>query len=85
MVKAVTGVHPSVYLPESLTMLSLLAILCPPLAVLIVAGLRPAAATFGLCLLGVIPGVRRARVVVDRYTVERRYDAVMRRLERSAA
>ena len=66
-------------------MLSLLAIVCPPLAVLLVAGGRAAAANCGLTLLGVLPGIRHARDLVERHTVERQYDAVMRVLERSAA
>ena len=66
-------------------MLSALAIVCPPLAVLIVAGRGAAAANVGLTLLGVVPGIRHARELVERHTVERRYDAVMRVLERPAA
>ena len=66
-------------------MLPILAIACPPLAVLIVAGGRAAAANCGLTLLGVLPGIRHARDLVDRYTVERQYDAVMRVLEGPAA
>jgi hypothetical protein len=40
MVKIGTGVHPSVFLPERRAMLSILAIACQTLAVLIVAGGR---------------------------------------------
>jgi uncharacterized membrane protein YqaE (UPF0057 family) len=66
-------------------MLSFLAVICPPLAVLVVAGRAQAAANAGLTLLGVVPGVRHALAAVERYRVERRYDSVMRVLERSAA
>lgn len=61
-------------------MLPALAIFCPPLAVLIVAGRRAAAANAGLTLLGILPGIRHARDLVERHTVGRRYDAVMRAL-----
>lgn len=66
-------------------MLPILAVVCPPLAVLVVAGGRAAAANLGLTLLGIVPGVRHARELVERYTVERQYDAVMRVLEGPAA
>ena len=67
-------------------MLLLLAILCPPLAVLLAerSGSRTAA-NLGLTLLLYVPGVVHALSVVERHDVGRRYESVMRVLERRAA
>lgn len=67
-------------------MLSLLAILCPPLAVLLAekSGSR-AAANLGLTLLLYFPGLIHALSTVERCDVGRRYESVMRVLERRAA
>lgn len=62
-------------------MLALLVILCPPLAVLLTSGVAPAARNFGLTLLLYLPGVFHAHSAVERYRVNRRYDALMRLLE----
>ena len=67
-------------------MLLLLAVLCPPLAVLLAekSGSR-AAANLGLTLLLYFPGLVHALSTVERCDVGRRYEAVMRVLERRAA
>ena len=62
-------------------MLPLLVIICPPLAVLLTSTPSRAAANLGLTALGYIPGVIHAWATVDRYTVNRRYDSLMRALE----
>jgi uncharacterized membrane protein YqaE (UPF0057 family) len=62
-------------------MLILLVVLCPPLAVLVAAGPTEALKNCGLSLLFYFPGVFHARSVVDRYRVNRRYDALMLLLE----
>ncbi|MBN9122078.1 MAG: YqaE/Pmp3 family membrane protein [Planctomycetes bacterium] len=62
-------------------MLVVLVLLCPPLAVLLTASPSSAAKNFGLTLLCYLPGVLHARREVERYTVSRRYDALMRLLE----
>ena len=62
-------------------MLTLLVILCPPLAVLFTAPPSSAAKNFGLTLLFYIPGVLHARRAVEQYTVSRRYNTLMRLLE----
>ena len=62
-------------------MFAVLVILCPPLAVLCTAGPSDAAKNVGLTLLLYIPGVLHARAAVARYTVNRRYEALMRVLE----
>jgi uncharacterized membrane protein YqaE (UPF0057 family) len=66
-------------------MRSLLAVLCPPLAVLASGTPSQAAANAGLTLLLFVPGVLHALSVVDRYNVERQYESVFRALERVAA
>ena len=66
-------------------MLFLLAIICPPLAVLATGTPRRAAVNVGLTLLFYFPGLFHALNVVDRHTTVRRYDAVMRQMERQAA
>lgn len=62
-------------------MLTVLVILCPPLAVLLTASPASAAKNCGLTLLFYVPGVLHARREVERYTVSRRYDTLMRLLE----
>jgi uncharacterized membrane protein YqaE (UPF0057 family) len=62
-------------------MLTALVILCPPLAVLLTAPSSSVAKNLGLTLLLYVPGVLHARRVVESYTVNRRYDALMRQLE----
>ena len=66
-------------------MLSLLVIVCPPLAALATETPTRAAGNLGLTLLGYFPGMLHAWGAVERYNIERRYDAVMRALERRAA
>jgi uncharacterized membrane protein YqaE (UPF0057 family) len=67
-------------------MLSLLAILCPPLAVLVAerSGLRTAT-NLGLTLLLYFPGLFHALSTIERRDLGRRYETVMRVLERRAA
>lgn len=59
-------------------MLSLLAVVCPPLAVLLVGGPNRALANVGLTLLLYAPGMVHALVVVDRYHTDRRNATLMR-------
>lgn len=59
-------------------MLSVLAVVCPPLAVLLTAGPRRAAANTGLTLLLFAPGVLHALGVVGRYHTDRRNRTLMR-------
>jgi uncharacterized membrane protein YqaE (UPF0057 family) len=67
-------------------MLFLLAIICPPLAVLVATGSPSrAAANCGLTLMFYFPGLFHALSVVDRHTTARRYDNVMRQMERVTA
>lgn len=66
-------------------MLSLLAVLCPPLAVLAIGSRSEAIANLGWTLLFFIPGVVNALAVVDRYATARRYESVMRAMEHAAA
>jgi uncharacterized membrane protein YqaE (UPF0057 family) len=63
-------------------MLNVLAVVCPPLAVLATGTPARAAANLGLTLLLYVPGVLHARSVVEQRSLERRYDAVMQALER---
>jgi uncharacterized membrane protein YqaE (UPF0057 family) len=65
-------------------MRSLLAVLCPPLAVLASGTPSQAAANVGLTLLLFVPGVLHALSIVDRYNAERQYESVFRALERVA-
>ncbi len=66
-------------------MLTVLVILCPPLAVLLTAPASHAVKNLGLTLLLYIPGVLHARAAVEQYTVTRRYAALMRLLEDRAS
>jgi len=67
-------------------MLSLLAVVCPPLAVLATerSGSR-VATNLGLTLLLYFPGLFHALAAVERHNVGRRYESVMRVLDRRAA
>jgi uncharacterized membrane protein YqaE (UPF0057 family) len=64
---------------------SLLAIICPPLAVLASGTRTQVVLNTGLTLLLFIPGIIHALSIVDQYNVERRYENVMRALTQSAA
>jgi uncharacterized membrane protein YqaE (UPF0057 family) len=66
-------------------MLSILAVLCPPLAVWATGKPSRVLANLGLTLLGFLPGVLHALAEVERHTVGRRYESVMRALERQRA
>ena len=66
-------------------MLSVLAIVCPPAAVLVVGGPSRAMGNLGLTMLLYVPGMLNALSTVGRHNLERRYDAVMRALEARAA
>ncbi|HSQ55978.1 MAG TPA: YqaE/Pmp3 family membrane protein [Gemmata sp.] len=61
-------------------MTTLLAIVCPPLAVLATGTPSRAAANLGLTLMGFVPGVVHALRVVEQYSLESRYASVMRAL-----
>jgi len=63
---------------EAQTVLTLLAILCPPLAVLATGHHRKAAVNLGLTTLLYVPGVVHALNAVDQYNVERLSAAYMR-------
>jgi uncharacterized membrane protein YqaE (UPF0057 family) len=63
-------------------MLNVLTVVCPPLAVLATGNPARAATNLGLTLLLYVPGVLHARSVVGQRSLERRYDSVMRALER---
>lgn len=62
-------------------MLAVLVIVCPPIAVMLTAPASLAAKNLGLTLLLYVPGLLHARATVERYTVQRRYDALMNVLE----
>jgi uncharacterized membrane protein YqaE (UPF0057 family) len=62
-------------------MLALLAIVCPPLAVLATDSRSRAAANLGLTLMGYFPGMFHAWGTVEKHSIERRYEMVMRALE----
>ena len=66
-------------------MLAVLIVVCPPLAVLLTAPASHAVKNVGLTLLLYVPGVLHARAAVERYTVRRRYDALMRVLDDRSA
>ena len=66
-------------------MYAVLVVLCPPLAVLLTAGPSGAAKNVGLTLLLYVPGVLHARAAVEKYTVARRYEAMLRAMDQSAA
>ena len=62
-------------------MLAVLVVVCPPLAVLLTAPSSSVAKNLGLTLFFYIPGVLHARRMVESYTVNRRYDHLMRILD----
>ena len=62
-------------------MLSVFVIICPPLAVLLASTPRQAAANIGLTLFLYIPGVLHARAAVEKYTVARRYETLIKLLD----
>ena len=66
-------------------MLTVLVLICPPLAVLLTATPSRAAANLGLTLLLYVPGVVHAWATVDRYAAHRQYESLMRALERNGA
>lgn len=61
-------------------MLTLLALACPPAAVLVVDGPRHARLTLARTLLLYLPGARDALAAVERYSVAKRYQPVLERL-----
>ena len=65
-------------MPGVRVMLYILAILCPPLAVLAVGRPSQAAANVGLTLALYVPGLVHALGAVDRHAVERRNEALLR-------
>ncbi|MBM3979267.1 MAG: YqaE/Pmp3 family membrane protein [Planctomycetes bacterium] len=65
-------------------MLTVLSVLCPPLAVLLTAPTSRAAKTAGLTLLLYVPGMLYARAVVEEYRVRRRYAHMLRLLDARA-
>ena len=66
-------------------MLPVLAVCCPPLAVLATGRPGQAVLNAGLTLLLFVPGVLHALSVVDRHQTERRNEALLRAVELSAA
>lgn len=59
-------------------MLRFLAVVCPPLAVLLTGQPSQAAANVFLSLLLYVPGLYHALTVVDRHLTDRRNEALMR-------
>jgi uncharacterized membrane protein YqaE (UPF0057 family) len=66
-------------------MRSLLAILCPPVAVLASGTRSQALANAGLTLLLFVPGVIHALGIVEKRQVERQYQALFQAMDRLAA
>ncbi len=66
-------------------MRSLLALVCPPIAVLATGSRSELAANTALTLLFFLPGVVHALGVVDRFTTARQYASVMRAMEPTGA
>ncbi len=66
-------------------MLSLLAVVCPPLAVLAAGSRTQAAKNTLLTFMLFVPGVIHALGVVERRTVERQYASVFSAMDRIAA
>jgi uncharacterized membrane protein YqaE (UPF0057 family) len=62
-------------------MRNLLALVCPPLAVLVMGSPLRAATNLGLTLLLYVPGMLHARSIIEQSTLEKRYNSVMLRLE----
>lgn len=65
-------------------MRSLLALVCPPLAVLACGARNRVARNAGLTLCLFVPGVVDALGVVDRYNTERRFESLLRAMDRAA-
>ncbi len=63
-------------------MLTLLAILCPPLAVLATGNASSVATNLRLTMLLFVPGVLHALSEVEKHTLSRRYQSVIIELER---
>jgi uncharacterized membrane protein YqaE (UPF0057 family) len=63
-------------------MLNVLAIVCPPLAVLATGSKSSAATNLGLTMLLYVPGMLHARSVVEKRNIEQRYNSVMEAMER---
>jgi len=66
-------------------MRSLLAIICPPLAVLASGTPSQAAKNAGLTMLFYVPGLIHALQIVEKHTVERQYEAIFQAMDRIAA
>ncbi len=66
-------------------MRSLLALICPPAAVLATGSRADLATNVALTLLFFLPGVVHALAVVDRSTTARQYHSVMQAMERAGA
>jgi uncharacterized membrane protein YqaE (UPF0057 family) len=66
-------------------MLSLLAVVCPPLAVLATGSSSQAAKNAALTMLLFVPGVIHAWNVVEKRQVERQYESVFEAMDRMAA
>jgi uncharacterized membrane protein YqaE (UPF0057 family) len=62
--------------------LTLLAVACPPLAVLLAGRPSQAAANVGLTALLYIPGLRHALAVVEKHETDRRNAALLRVIAR---
>lgn len=63
-------------------MLPVLAVLCPPAAVLVTESPRAAAVNVGLTLLLFVPGVVHARRAVERHAASRAYEGMLAALDR---
>ncbi|MFO0795993.1 MAG: YqaE/Pmp3 family membrane protein [Gemmataceae bacterium] len=66
-------------------MRSVLAVVCPPAAVLVAGARSELVANVALTCLFFLPGVVHALGVVDRTTTARQYSSVMRAMERAGA
>ncbi len=62
----------------------LIAVICPPLAVLLTGNRSGAVVNAGLTLLFYVPGLLHALAEVDRHSTVQRYEAVMQALDRAA-
>jgi uncharacterized membrane protein YqaE (UPF0057 family) len=66
-------------------MLTLLAVVCPPLAVLATGNRTGAVKTLGLTALLYVPGLLHALRSVDEYTTQRRFAVMLRAMGLEAA
>jgi uncharacterized membrane protein YqaE (UPF0057 family) len=66
-------------------MRSLLAVICPPLAVLTTGTPSQAAKNAALTMLFFVPGVIHALGIVEKRHVERQYEALFQAMDRMAA